>query len=190
MITNIAHFSRICDQQWRWMFWCELWEALCKENSAFYFLPCSVSPFLRTDCKQRMKSPLHHLSTSLVFGELDRTKRFRYQHVRKCFLVLFVFFVVQISFLSERTVIGKKKKNNWWKWRSVKKWRIDNVKLRNFCTFALIYGWFAQQLTHMKIWLNVTLLSLSSLVESWWWPPSLWDANPSSQRNQLMKERK
>ena len=72
----------------------------------------------------------------------------------------------------------------------VKKWRIDNVKLRNFCTFALIYGWFAQQLTHMKIWLNVTLLSLSSLVESWWWPPSLWGANPSSQRNQLMKARK
>lgn len=59
-----------------------------------------------------MNSPHHHLSASLILGELDRAKRFRYQHVRKYFLISFVFFVVQISFLYEETVIGKKKKNN------------------------------------------------------------------------------
>ena len=32
---NIAHFWRICDQLCRWLSTRELWEALCKENSAF-----------------------------------------------------------------------------------------------------------------------------------------------------------
>jgi len=59
-----------------------------------------------------MNSSHHYLSVPLIFGELDRAKRFRYQHVRKYFLISFVFFVVQISFLYEETVIGKKKKNN------------------------------------------------------------------------------
>lgn len=59
-----------------------------------------------------MNSALHYLSVPLIFDELDRAKRFRYQYLHKYFLVLFVFFVVQISFLYEETVIGKKKKNN------------------------------------------------------------------------------
>ena len=39
---NIAQNWRICDQLCRWLFSRELWEALCKENSAFIVLLCSV----------------------------------------------------------------------------------------------------------------------------------------------------
>ena len=61
-----------------------------------------------------------HLFLLFSVSWTDR-KCFRYQQVRKYFLISFVFFVVQISFLYEETVIGKKKKNNWWKWRSREK---------------------------------------------------------------------
>ena len=36
---KLSHNSRICDQLCRWMFSRELWEALCKENSAIIITP-------------------------------------------------------------------------------------------------------------------------------------------------------
>ena len=45
---NIAQNSRICDPLCCWMISRELWEALCKENSAFIFIQSSVPLILQT----------------------------------------------------------------------------------------------------------------------------------------------
>ena len=47
MIINIAHFWRICDQLCCWWILRELWEALCKEYSAFILLSCNVSTTIK-----------------------------------------------------------------------------------------------------------------------------------------------